>query len=279
MKWPYLQVNVFSLDPLKGNPLAVIRPQVSLDSQRMQDFARWTNLSETVFIEPSEVADYKIRLFTPQQEIPFAGHPSLGALYCALAWGMATAGRERYLQECAAGQVELKALGPSDYIVRMPEAHIRPLKPVQERLMRKLLRRELATGLVVELGPKWLVSEVESLEVLYQKSPAPSEVSALSLECGVSGLTLFYRDAEGNVELRSFAPTAGVIEDPVCGSGNGAVAAYLREKGVIQAGSRYQARQGQALGREGEVAIELTEGGIWVGGRVQAVIEGEVEGL
>lgn len=280
MQWPFFQVNVFSLDPLKGNPLAVVRLDSPLPPERMQDVARWTNLSETVFLERSNVADYKARIFTSQQEIPFAGHPSIGALFAALAWGLCPPGRARYLQECLAGQVELKALGPSDYMVRMPEPSFPPLKPNHQKLASLLLKREASEALVVDLGPKWLVLPVSSANALYDEAPAISEITALSLELSVTGLTLFWQDPEtGQVELRSFAPTSGVDEDPVCGSGIGAVAAYLHQMNRLDERRAYKAVQGKALERQGEANVEFTEGGIWVGGRVQVVIDGKIEGL
>ncbi|OGG99177.1 MAG: hypothetical protein A2600_05215 [Candidatus Lambdaproteobacteria bacterium RIFOXYD1_FULL_56_27] len=279
MSYPFLQLNVFSTDPLAGNPVALVKLDQPMPYQRMLALASWTNLSETAFVSPSLKGDYQLRIFTPKGEIPFAGHPSLGGLYAALAWGLAPPNQGRYLQECGQGLVELRNPGLSRFGVQMPKTQVTPLSEPRQRLSALLLPPLDAPPLLVNLGPKWLVAQVQSVELLYQKTPDPSEIKALSLESGADGVTVFAWEEEGRkLHLRSYAPLAGIVEDPVCGSGNGAVAAYLLERGFLRSGS-YLAFQGQALGRSGEIEVEAGPEGIWVTGQVQPVVEGSLWGL
>lgn len=279
MSAPFLQLNVFSTDPLAGNPIALVKLDQPLPHHRMLALASWTNLSETAFVSPSPKGDYQLRIFTPKGEIPFAGHPSLGGLYAALAWGLAPPGQERYLQDCVQGMVELRTQGLSRFGVKMPQTQVTALSEPRQRLAALLLPSLVAPPLLVDLGPKWLVAQVASVELLYQKTPDPSEIKALSLETGAGGVTVFaWEEEQQKLHLRSYAPLAGITEDPVCGSGNGAVAAYLLERGQIHKG-RYLGLQGQALGRAGEIEVEAGPDGIWVSGQVQLVVEGKIWGL
>ncbi|OGG94873.1 MAG: hypothetical protein A2527_05055 [Candidatus Lambdaproteobacteria bacterium RIFOXYD2_FULL_50_16] len=282
MSHAFLQLNVFSKDPFKGNPLAVVKLEGGrMTDKRLKELANWTNLSETVFLERSHKADFKARIFTPKGEIPFAGHPSLGALCAALHFGHTPKNKAQYKLECGVGIVNLKKEG-RQFWVEMPKAEVSTPDLVRQRLLRLLTQFEGADSRLVNLGPKWLVAEVTSRAALLGRTPAPAEIKALCLECGAGGLTLFaqYEDQPGQIEVRSYAPLHGIEEDPVCGSGNGAVAAYLKDTdGLKSLGSRYLATQGEALGRQGEVQVEVVGEQIWIGGEVQIVIEGKLEGL
>ena len=272
---PFKQVDVFTRRPFFGNPVAVVFEAERLSSAQMQRIAAWTNLSETTFVLPSSAAgaDYRLRIFTPKQELPFAGHPTIGSAHAVLEMGFARPRNGRLTQECRAGHIELEIQTDTDgekIFLRTPAAAVAPLDQGQtSRCAASLgVARDLL-ALRIDVGVTWLIADVDDSETIAAINPRLEDVQALSAEMNAAGITVFgrVRDEAARLSVRSFAPILGVAEDPVCGSGNAAVAAYLAHSGRIQEiGAEYIALQGMALGRAGEVAVRVTERGILIGG-------------
>jgi len=266
VKLRFLQVDVFTARPFRGNPVAVVIGGEKLDAAAMQRIACWTNLSETTFLLPSRKADYRLRIFTPRRELPFAGHPTLGSAHAALKSGFIRR-QPRITQECAAGIISLTVEGAGIFL-RAPEAKILPVKarlPYASSLKR------------VDVGPVWLVGEVKSAKALAALAPDMAGIAAFSDAQRATGITLFAPSGEKQsaIHVRSFAPGHGIPEDPVCGSGNISVAAYLRFSGKLDLfGNPYVARQGMQLGRDGRVFVRVRDGGIEIGGRSVTCVEG-----
>jgi PhzF family phenazine biosynthesis protein len=279
----FKQVDVFTERPFLGNPVAVVLDAEGLDDAAMQRIAAWMNLSETTFVLPSERADYRVRIFTPRGELPFAGHPTLGTAHAVLEAGIAAPRDGALMQECVAGLIRLR-VGESGITARVPTPKVIRELAVQPDEIARALRSPLSEGappLAVDLGPVWVIARLESVAALAALEPDFAAVEALSRAMGVTGITAFAIDgsprAEARVQLRSFLPASGILEDPVCGSCNAAVGAYLGATGLLaRTGSTYVAAQGAALGRDGRVTVEVRAREVSIGGRAVTVIDGEM---
>ena len=264
----FKQVDVFTDRPFFGNPVAVVIGGEDLDTETMQRIACWTNLSETTFLLPSTQADYRLRIFTPRQELPFAGHPTIGSAHAALEAGFVER-RGSLTQECGAGILELSLEG-DDIFVRGPQARIADVRrklPFASKLLR------------IDVGPVWIVGEVASSKALAELRPDMAALTAFRLDHEATGVTVFAAsdDGETAIHVRSFAPAHGVPEDPVCGSGNLSVAAYLRQRNQVErVGARYVARQGMQVGRDGRVRVRIEDDGVRIGGRAVTCVEGKL---
>jgi len=265
-KLRFLQVDVFTDRPFLGNPVAVVIGGDKLSADAMQRIAGWTNLSETTFLLPSRVADYRLRIFTPRRELPFAGHPTIGSAHAALHSGFVRR-KKKLAQECGAGIIAL-SVERGGIFLKAPEARIAAVNatlPFASKLVR------------VDVGPVWIVGEMESAGALAALQPDLAAMTAFSNQQKASGITLFAPSGEKSsaIHVRAFAPAQGINEDPVCGSGNISVAAYLRFSGKLDRfGNSYVARQGMQLGRDGRVSVRVSEGGIEIGGRCVTGAEG-----
>lgn len=298
----YVIVDVFTREPLRGNPVAVVLDTAGLDTAAMQSIARWFNLSETTFWLPATEpgADYRLRIFTPASELPFAGHPTLGSARAICAAGLAAPNAGRLVQQCGAGHVELREGGTDTWRLRLPPAEITPVAPAALDELRAALGKTApddATpgdasrdGLdpavapaIVDVGPRWLVARLGTATALRALTPDSGRLAALERRLGITGVTLFAPADDGcgpgALEVRSFAPSAGVIEDPVCGSGNGSVAAFQLARGLLpRADAAYEARQGRCVGRDGRVEVTIEGcGDIWIGGACVTVAHGRLE--
>lgn len=280
----YLQLDVFAARPGTGNPLGVIVDSEGLDTAAMQAIAAWLNLSETVFfLPPDDGASYHIRIFTPKGELPFAGHPSVGAAWAAVELGLATPDDDgRLVQQCAAGMLPVRVQGGRWF----RQLHVR--SPQAER--RDLALSELPEGLAAlahpgqspalwNNGPDWWLLEAGSEAALRRYKP---ELAAIASLPGRGKLAVFAAadrpDVGYQYVLRAFAPGVGINEDPVTGSANALVASHLLAAGRITPGDQYLASQGRELGRNGEVRVEVdADANIWIGGEVQQVISGQIE--
>jgi PhzF family phenazine biosynthesis protein len=274
VKRPLAQVDVFTDTPYAGNPVAVVLDGTGLDAEAMQRFANWTNLSETTFVLPPEDprADYRVRIFTPVAELPFAGHPTLGTCH---AW-LEAAGRpapEEVRQECAAGLVAVRAT-PHGLAFAAP-----PLVrsgPVEEELVAHIAatlqieRAEIADAQWADNGPGWVAVLLESADAVLAVEPRFAD-----LDLGVVGP--HPPGAPEAIEVRAFFPKDGtLVEDPVTGSLNASVAEWLLRTGRVTA--PYVASQGTALGRRGRVHVSQDDdGGVWVGGGTVTCVTGSVE--
>lgn len=257
-------VDVFTNRPLRGNPVAVVLGAEGLDTATMQRIAGWTNLSETTFVLKSDKADYRLRIFTPRQELPFAGHPTIGSAHAALEAGFVQR-KDKLKQECAAGVLQLSVHDNWIYVTSPPPKVTRVDKPTP-----------FGKALRVDVGPVWIVAELQDAKALAALKPDMAAITALSQSLEATGVTLFARSEDGisSIHVRSFAPAHGVPEDPVCGSGNISVAAYLRFTKDGRFGESYVARQGMQLERDGRVSVRVTEKEIQIGGNAVTCAEG-----
>jgi PhzF family phenazine biosynthesis protein len=280
----YLQLDVFSARAGAGNALGVIVDSDGLDSQGMQAIAAWLNLSETIFFLPAdEGASYHIRIFTPKGELPFAGHPSVGAAWAAVELGLATPDDEgRLVQQCAAGLLPVHVQGGRWFRqirVRSPKAERREMAPVELPEGLAALARPGQSPALWNNGPDWWLLEAGSEAALRRYKPELTAIGALP---GRGKLAVFAPadrpDVGYQYAVRAFAPGVGVNEDPVTGSANALVAAHLLAEGRLKPGEQYLASQGRELGRNGEVRVQVdADAQIWIGGEVQQVISGQID--
>ena len=285
----FKQVDVFTDRPFFGNPVAVLLDGDGLDAGAMQRIAAWTNLSETTFVlRPSApAADYRVRIFTPRSELPFAGHPTIGTAHAVLEAGLVTE-KPEVRQECAAGLLRLAVEGSGRarrLAVEAPPASLAPLRAEAVAAVEKAIGATLAAGApgqIVSIGPRWLTLRLADAAAVRALAPDLGEVSRLSRELGVTGITVFALEPSGghDVAVRSFAPAHGVPEDPVCGSGNAAVGAWLDHAGLrVGEGGRYVASQGRELGRDGRVSVRIDANArrVWIGGSAVTCVDGILE--
>lgn len=278
----FQQVDVFTALPFKGNPVAVILDGNDLSTSQMQSIAAWTKLSETTFVcTPTHPdADYRLRIFTPRSEMPFAGHPTIGSAWALLRHGLQPQIAGRLIQECGQGLIRIRLEG-SRLFLALPEPVF--MVPTDAQLAAAasalgLGSREILRSSLVDVGPTWFTLQLASAQQVLMLAPNAALLAALG---GVSvvGVTVFGFYGPGHpdaIEVRSFAPAFGVPEDPVCGSGNGCVAAIIRREGLLT-GSTYSAAQGRCLGRAGHVAVVFdVDGTIWLGGQAVTCIQGSI---
>jgi PhzF family phenazine biosynthesis protein len=283
----FKQVDVFTQQPFLGNPVAVVIGATGLATQEMQRIAAWTNLSETTFVLPpsSGQADYRLRIFTPKQELPFAGHPTVGSAHAVMESGFALPRGGKLLQECLAGLIEL-AVEETEIgkriRVQAPKAKASRLTDNHNRLLASGLGAVCDSNdppLRVDVGVVWLVANVGDAGTVAGLKPNLDALLKVSSETQATGVTVFGRSNDGHsaLHVRSFAPALGVPEDPVCGSGNASVAAFLLDAGKLNDfGYEYVARQGMQVGRDGQVAVRIDGERIWVGGYAVTCVDGNL---
>ena len=287
--YKFNQVDVFTDRPFLGNPVAVVLDADDIDPAQMQRIAAWTNLSETTFVlKPSSgEADYRLRIFSPTGELPFAGHPTVGSAHAVLESGILPPESRSLRQECLAGVLPLTVDGKGAdrrIFVRVPEAKLlRDCGETAEAISAALGAEVVSSPapMAIDIGPVWLVVHMEDVESVRGLEPDMAAVAKLSRDLGVVGVNVFgISSGDGPaVHVRTFAPAAGIPEDPVCGSGNATVAAYLSETGMLKdIGDEYVASQGAEMGRDGEVFVRVLDGGrgIEIGGRSVTVIDGQI---
>jgi PhzF family phenazine biosynthesis protein len=271
MTYKLKQVDVFTDKPFLGNPVAVVIGAEALDTAAMQRIACWTNLSETTFLLRSSSADYRLRIFTPRQELPFAGHPSIGSAHAALESGFVSK-KKSLLQECGAGLIELSVEDDGRIFLKGPPARV-------QRMDQQIPSIPLAPAsavVKVDVGPVWVVGEMNDARSLAALKPDMTALAEWSESLRVTGATLFAAsdDSFSKIHVRSFAPAHGVPEDPVCGSGNLSVGVFLRATGSLERfGKTYVARQGMQLGRDGRVSVRVGEK-IEIGGHAVTCVDG-----
>ena len=277
----FKQVDVFTRVPFFGNPVAVVLEGEGLNAEQMQHIAAWTNLSETTFVLPpsSAAADYLLRIFTPRAELPFAGHPTIGSAHAVLEAGIAKAKDGRLRQECAAGILDLQVDGDMLWLDSPPATDTRLENAEFEVLEKSLRTRVQGKPCIINVGPRWLVAELSSADAVAALVPDVQVMTELSIRLSIGGITVYGASSDGqsDIHVRSFAPAHGIAEDPVCGSGNISVAAYLMKTGqAARAGGRYTARQGMQLGRDGRVSVRIEGDKIYLGGSAVTCIEGSL---
>jgi PhzF family phenazine biosynthesis protein len=268
----FSQVDVFGSGACSGNPVAVVLDAEGMTGEEMQRFARWTNLSETTFVLPPTRAgaDYRVRIFTPALELPFAGHPTLGTCHAWLEGAAEPAGANEIVQQCEAGLVRIRRGEDRLAFAAPPLLRSGPASEEEAARVVAALGLDPAEALAVEWvdnGPGWIAVLLESAERVLALEPG-----AVDLDIGVVGF--HPPGAEAAIEVRAFFPLDGLAaEDPVTGSLNAAVAQWLLGSGRLTA--PYLATQGSAIGRAGRVHVDRDDGGtIWVGGRTETVLTG-----
>jgi len=275
----FKQVDVFTRIPFRGNPVAVVLQGDGLSADDMQRIAGWTNLSETTFVLPpsSGAADYRLRIFTPRAELPFAGHPTIGSAHAVLEAGIATAKAGKLRQECGAGILDLEVDGDTLWL-ESPPVTDEPLSDFDVLSLKKSLgEKDIARPpLIVNVGPRWLVAELADADAVAAVVPDMPALAELSTRLSIGGVTVYGAASDGiaQIHVRSFAPAHGIPEDPVCGSGNISVAAYLRKAG--RGGGGYVARQGMQLERDGQVSIRFEGERILLGGSAVTCVDGTI---
>ncbi|KVE31927.1 phenazine biosynthesis, PhzF family protein [Burkholderia vietnamiensis] len=280
----FKQVDVFTSVPFKGNPLAVVFDADSLDDDDMLTIARWTNLSETTFVcTPSDPqADYRVRIFTPGGELPFAGHPTLGTAHAFLASGVQPRTPGRLIQQCGVGRVELREQ-PDGWAFAAPPARFTPLDRSDYPALAAALRSDAidldTEPCAVDNGAPWLVVRLTSADACVGLAPDPAALAALTHRYGTHGLAAYAPHPDGGpatFEIRCLMSGGGFAtgEDPVTGSANAALAGLLSRQ-QRRPGASYTARQGTAIGRDGRIAVHYDDDGtIWIGGNVVTIVDG-----
>ena len=281
----FLQVDVFADRPGNGNGLAVVLDAEGMDAATMQRFAHWTNLSETTFVLPptSPGASYRVRIFTPRSELPFAGHPSVGTAHALLDAGRVVAVDGRLVQECVAGLLPIDVLGEGDRRVVSVRAPRSRVLHIDAHLPAMAQARECIAGLpvvsppeLVDIGPRFWCVELDSEPAVRNLVPDLAAIAELMTATASVGLAVFARDGEGGLVVRVFCPADGIPEDPVTGAANAAIAGLLHARGALrELGNRYRVSQGREVGRDGRIDVRIDDDGeVWIGGTTRTVIRG-----
>jgi len=284
--YQFKQVDVFTTRGGWGNPVAVVLGAAGLDDATMQRIAGWTNLSETTFLlaPTTPEADYRLRIFTPTSELPFAGHPTVGSAHAALEAGVVHG--PAFRQECGAGILPLSIaetdLGRRISVVAPAATVTRDffeVAPIASAL-RADIQAEV-TPAALRNGPTWLFVNVSSSRAVAELEPDMAAIASLSQQHGLTGIAAFaLLDGQGpRVHIRCFAPNESVPEDPVTGSANAALPAYLAHTGrLADLGAEYVSTQGTELGRDGRVFVRVldAQGRAEIGGYSVTVIDGEI---
>ncbi|MET0147372.1 MAG: PhzF family phenazine biosynthesis protein [Ilumatobacteraceae bacterium] len=271
------QVDVFGDTPFTGNPVAVILDGDGLADEQMASIAQWTNLSETTFVVPATApgADYRVRIFTPTEELPFAGHPTLGTCHAWLTSGGAPARPGVIVQECPAGLVPVRSAGTRLAFAAPPLVRSGPVDDADLELVTAAMGigpAEVVAAQWVDNGPGWVALLLDSVETVLAAQPSYTDHKV--------GLVALHPDgAPWAIEVRGFFPGGGqLFEDPVTGSLNASLAQWLTSSGRLTA--PYVARQGTAIGRHGRVHVDIEEGDdggdIWIGGATVTVVAGTI---
>ncbi|RUL76904.1 PhzF family phenazine biosynthesis protein [Dyella choica] len=288
IKRRFMQIDVFSRQPMHGNPLAVVIDGDGLDVAAMRAFARWTNLSETVFLLPPTApeADYRVRIFTPQQELPFAGHPSVGSAYAAIEAGLVAGGKTKLIQQCAAGLLPVQIEHPGTERIIHVQAPVAKQCDVSAQMRHAIARavgmaNDAPSGLV-DNGPRWYVCDLGDASRVRTLTPDLHAIKRLCEEHAAIGLAVFGQERGGGpaqMAVRAFCPADGFPEDPVTGSANAAIMAFLVARNDIRYGAGYVASQGREIGRDGYVIVkhDAATAAITIGGQCVAVIQGELD--
>lgn len=284
----YLQMDVFAARPGMGNALGAVIDGEGIDPDRMQAFAAWTNLSETIFLLPPTTpeADYRVRIFTPRSELPFAGHPSVGAAWAVLESGLVAPNQTALVQECAAGLLPVRIEhrdGRRRTAIRAPRARRLGGQELSPALMEAVTANLRIGGLEPALwdnGPKWWLLELADAEAVRSLRPDLPAIAALTEATGAVGLAVHAPEDRDDHHLvvRAFCPADGIPEDPVTGSAQAGIAARLADAGRLPGvDGRYVGSQGRELGRNGRVEVQVDAAGdVFIGGDVVPVIAGTV---
>lgn len=271
---PFAQVDVFSPTPYLGNPVAVVLDGHGLDDDAMQRVARWTNLSETTFLLPptDPGADYRVRIFTPGGELPFAGHPTLGSAHAWLEAGGAPKRGDVVVQECTAGLIEVRR-GNGILSFAAPATH--RTGELESGYLAQIVAAfgiredQVLSHQWVDNGPGWGVIRLATAQEVLDLEPDLSLIPTAM----IGAIGAYPKGSEYAYEMRTFAPAAGIAEDPVCGSMNASVGQWLTASGAMP--NTYRVSQGSRLRRAGDISITADDDGtVWVGGATTTCFRG-----
>lgn len=303
---PFAQIDVFTDRAGLGNPVAVVLDGRGLDDAAMQRFARWTNLSETTFVLPptDPAADYRLRIFTPGGELPFAGHPTLGSCFAWLAAGGQPRSAAQVVQQCGGTLVRIRREGARLAFAAPPSRREAPSPAALAQAAQALGLKpnQVLRAQLLDNGPRWLTLLLDSADTVLALAPDLARLAASKQNVAVAGMytapaaiNLIARSSrearafatgaaaaaapahadEPRIEVRAFAPAMGIAEDPITGSLNASLAQWLIGLGELPPDC--VAAQGTVLGREGRVHLSRdADGQVWVGGDCVPVITGEV---
>ncbi|WCG81802.1 PhzF family phenazine biosynthesis protein [Pectobacterium sp. A5351] len=291
----FKQVDVFTQQPFKGNPLAVILEANGLTDAQMQDIARWTNLSETTFVLPATdpLADYHVRIFTPESELPFAGHPTLGTAHALLEEGLRPKSPGQLVQQCDVGLVPININDDGSLTFHAPQATMVPLGNAHIPLLEKTLGISDADRAVIDnrypptavhMGIRWLVIRVDSADTCLSIVPDADALYAVQNLSQTNGIAIYGPHDNAiptDYEVRTFYIEQGHLkEDPVTGSANACLAALLRQQHAtnnISAPLNYLARQGTMLHCDGRITVTYLNDEPWIGGHSVTIVDGTLQ--
>jgi PhzF family phenazine biosynthesis protein len=281
----YLHLDVFAATLGGGNHLGVVIGAAGWSADEMQRFARWTALVETTFLLPATDpnASYRVRIFTPYKEIPFAGHPSIGSAHAALECGIAESHDGLLWQECGAGVLPIRVVGSGvtrELLLKSPGERV-----VNTGLDAHPLLPSALAGIdlgvlppaLVDGGRRWWLAEVADEARLRAWQPDHRAIGALAQASDSMGLCVFARSAKPDYQLvvRAFPAGVGIVEDPASGAANGLIAAYIAQaepNGALAQG--YHVSQGREMGHDARLVAKIESGAVWTGGRSHIVIDG-----
>lgn len=283
----YQQLDVFPASPGGGNPLGVVIDARDWTPENMQRFAAWTDLVETTFLLPPENADasYRVRIFTPKKEIPFAGHPSIGSAHAALDARLVSPRDGRLIQQCGAGLLPVRIEGEGEarelFITAPAAKDVTASARDQDALRAALGDRTLGflAPALIEGGRRWWVAELADENAVRTWKPDHEAIGALATIDDCMGLCVFARCASDDYQLavRAFPAGVGIVEDPASGAANGLIAAWIAMSdphGDLSRG--YRVSQGREMGHDAAITIRIDpDSTVWVGGRTHTVLDDE----
>ncbi|MEI7253614.1 PhzF family phenazine biosynthesis protein [Dickeya dadantii] len=285
----FKQVDVFSHHPAKGNPLAVILDADSLSDEQMQAIARWTNLSETTFVLPPDdpLADYRVRIFTPSGELPFAGHPTLGTAHALLESGLTPHVPHQMIQQCGVGLVPVAIGDDGQLAFRAPDVTMTELDPQYDALLDSTIgshrRHPNYRPVNVRMGIRWLTVRMESARACLDARPDATHLQRLQQLGQTDGVVIYGphdNASPTDYEVRAFfVMNDAVVEDPVTGSANACIARVIQHSPLPEQTDHtlgYRVRQGTMLYRDGRVNISYIDGQPWIGGHSNTLINGHI---
>ena len=285
----YVQVDVFADRPGAGNPLAVVLDAEGLSDAQMQAIAKWTRLPETTFVLPATDADtsYRIRMFSPRREVPFAGHPSVGTAHAVLEAGLATPKDGLLVQHGIAGKLPLRVTGSGatrTIAVRTPRANVREIATADDPRLRDVLAT-LPLGtlppVLMDGGRRWWIAELADEATLRAATPPWPAIGTLAESTDNMGLCVFARSADPvyYLAVRAWVGAPAQFEDAASGAANATLAAWLASQNALPGDSGfYRISQGREVGHDAIIELTVdTDGDVWSGGRVCSVVRGELD--
>jgi PhzF family phenazine biosynthesis protein len=289
MPRPYLQLDVFADRPGAGNPLAVVLDAQGLDDDAMQAIARWTRLPETTFVFPATTpdADYRLRIFSPRREVPFAGHPSVGTAHAVLEAALATPREGLLVQEGIAGNLPLRVAGSGHartIAVRTPRARVAEVADAADPRLRDALAALPLGALppaLMDGGRRWWLAELRDEATLRSAQPDWEAIGRLAHATDSMGLCVFARsdDPVYYLAVRAFVGAPGQFEDAASGAANATLAAWLASRDALPSpDGHYRISQGREVGHDAIIELFVdADGEVWSGGRVQTVVRGQID--